>query len=48
MTSLLARDNGEKLPIGLLPGCVNRRTAEVELVREAITKDTLDSAFTLG
>ena len=47
VTPLLARDNGEKLAIGLLPGHVNHRTAEVELVREAITKDTLDSAFTL-
>ena len=47
VTSLLTQDNGEKLAIGLLPGYVNRRTAEKELVQDAVQLDTLDGAFAL-
>ena len=35
---LLAKDGGEKLAKGLLPGYINRRPAEKELVVEAIKK----------
>ena len=39
VTPLLAKDGGEKLAaIGLLPGYINRRPAEKELVVEAIKK----------
>ena len=47
VTPLLARENGEQLAIGLLPGHVNRRRAEKELVQEAVQQTTLDAAFTL-
>ena len=47
VTPLLAQDNGQTLAIGLLPAHVNRRTAEKELVQEAIQKTSLDEAFTL-
>ena len=36
VTPLLAKDGGEKLAIGLLPGYINRRPAEKELVVKAI------------
>ena len=47
VTSLLAQENGEKLAIGLLPGYVNRRIAEKELVQDAVKLDSLDEAFDL-
>ena len=47
VTPLLARENGEQLAIGLLPGHVNLRRAEKELVQEAVQQTTLDAAFTL-
>ena len=47
VTPLLAQTNGELLAIGLLPGYVNRRRAEKELVQEAVQQTTLDAAFTL-
>ena len=47
VTSLLTQENGEKLAIGLLPGYVNRRTAEKELVQEAVKLDAVDDAFDL-
>ena len=47
VTGLLTRTNGEKLAIGLLPGYVNRRPAELELVRDAIKLDSLNDAFAL-
>ena len=46
-TPLLAKENGQALYIGLLPGYVNRRTAECELVVDAIKKTTLDEASEL-
>ena len=45
VTSLLSRPDGQKLAIGLLPGHVNRRPAERELVKEAVQKATLEEAF---
>ena len=39
VTPLLAKDGGEKLAIGLLPGYINKRPAEKELVIEAIKND---------
>ena len=36
VTSLLTQENGEKLAIDLLPGYINRRTAEKELVRHIL------------
>ena len=46
VTLLTAKENGEKLAIGLLPAYVNRRPAERELVKEVIEKcETLDDAF---
>ena len=47
VTTLLARPGGEKLVLGLLPGYVRRRSAEVELVREAIELESLEDAFKL-
>ena len=47
VTPLLAKENGQALAIGLLPGYVNRRTAGRELVVDAIKKTTLDEAFEL-
>ena len=47
VTPLLAQADGQTLAIGLLPAHVNRRTAEKELVQEAIQKNTLDAAFDL-
>ena len=44
---LLARPGGEKLAIGLLPGYICRRVAEVELVKEAVKLDSLDEVFIL-
>ena len=38
VTLLLAKDGSEKLAIGLLPGYINRRPAEKELVVEAIKR----------
>ena len=35
VTPLLIRDDGQKLAVDLLPAYVCRRTAEIELVREA-------------
>ena len=47
VTPLLAKENGQALAIGLLPGHVNHRTTERELVVDAIKKTTLDEAFEL-
>ena len=47
VTPLLLRQDGQKLAIGLLPGCVNRRPAEVEIMKEVLKRDTLDAAFEL-
>ena len=47
VTSLLVQTGGERLAIGLLPGYVNRRVAEVELVKEAVKANTLNDAFEL-
>ncbi len=47
VTPLLAQENGETLAIGQLPAYVNRRTAEKELVQDAVQKTTLDDAFAL-
>ena len=44
---LLLRQDGQKLAIGLLPGYVNRRPAEVEIIKEVLKRDTLDPAFEL-
>ena len=33
--------------MGLLPGYVNRRVAEIELMNETVQLETLDEAFTL-
>ena len=38
VTTLLAQNDGERLAIGLLPGHVNRRKAEKELVYSPISK----------
>ena len=46
-TSLLVQENGESLVIGLLPAYINRRPAEVEIVKEAIRKTTIDESFEL-
>ena len=47
VTSLLVQTGGEKLAVGLLPGCVKRRVAGIEVSREAVQLDILDDAFTL-
>ena len=44
--SYLLAEKGEKFVIGLLPAFVNRRPAEVALVRELVATETsLDTAF---
>ena len=47
VTGLLTPSNGEVLAIGLLPAYLNRRPAEVELVKEAISLPTINEAFNL-
>ena len=47
VTPFLAKDGGEKLAIGKLPGYINRRLGEKELVVEAIKMTTLAEAFEL-
>ena len=47
VTSLLLRQDGLKLAIGLLPAYLTRRPAEVELAKEVINTETLDEAFAL-
>ena len=47
VTTLLARLGGQKFPLGLLPGYVRRRPAEVESVRKAIKLESLEDAFRL-
>ena len=39
--------HGQKLAIGLLPGYVNWRPAEVGIMKEVLKRDTLGAAFEL-
>lgn len=47
VTGLLMRTDGEKLAIGLLAAHVNRREAEVELMKDVVKLDQLNEAFDL-